>query len=229
MERLVYWRDIGQEDLPEIEHPSFAVTKVRRVLEFAPCTAGLDALLRSCNIWSVSNLQPDDRQRILRRIEDAEWLLMTQSPFSPLLDDRSGQYRHILSCEPKRYLETGRVSRRPESGPGKWRTQKIEKNWLRNSVAFAANRITSLGDEGRMWLSEGKDYANTTRVVTQRWVPLDEHDKYVALRSVSRRYEESRQISQIYVEADDNWQVSGKSWHWVPVLANEVYEYKKGL
>lgn len=100
---------------------------------------------------------------------------------------------------------------------------------MRNALAFTANRLTSSGDEGRLWLSEGKDYANTTRVVIQQWVPLDEHDKGVASSSVSHNYGKSREIPQIYVETDDNWQISGKSWHWVPVMASEVYEYKDGM
>ncbi len=33
---------------------------------------------------------------------------------------------------------------------------------------------------------------------------------------------------QYYVEAEDHWDISGASWHWRPVLANEIYEFKEG-
>ena len=56
---------------------------------------------------------------------------------------------------------------------------------LWTGVALAANFVTSRGDEGRFFASDGKDYANTRRVVSQRWVPLGENERSFARLAVS--------------------------------------------
>jgi len=99
-------------------------------------------------------------------------------------------------------------------------------NKLASSAAFVANFLTSRGDEGRVFLSSGKDFANTTRTVTQEWVPLDEDEQDFSPSSAIHRYGMERKVTQIYVEADDAWDVSGASWHWRPIIANEEYELK---
>lgn len=83
-----------------------------------------------------------------------------------------------------------------------------------------------MGDEGRVFGSDGKDYQNTTRTMIQTWQPLGENEQHLAASSLTRRYGEERRIEQTYREGPDAWQVSGKSWHWQPATANTVYEYK---
>lgn len=39
---------------------------------------------------------------------------------------------------------------------------------------MAINRLTSMGDEGRVFGSDGKDYMNTSRDKIQRWTALPE-------------------------------------------------------
>ncbi len=56
---------------------------------------------------------------------------------------------------------------------------------LWTGVALAANFVTSRGDEGRFFASDGKDHANTRRVLSQRWVPLGENERSFARLSVS--------------------------------------------
>ncbi|MCM8911333.1 hypothetical protein LJD21_04000 [Pseudomonas inefficax] len=112
------------------------------------------------------------------------------------------------------------------SGPGKWKITSIRVNKPASSAAFVANFLTSRGDEGRVFLSSGKDFANTTRTVTQEWVPLDEEEQYFSPSSAIHRYGMERKVTQVYVEADDAWDVSGTSWHWRPIIANEEYELK---
>ena len=51
---------------------------------------------------------------------------------------------------------------------------------LWTGVALAANFVTSRGDEGRFFASDGKDHANTRRVLSQRWVPLSENERSFA-------------------------------------------------
>jgi len=48
------------------------------------------------------------------------------------------------------------------------------------------------------------------------------------LASAVNQYGTEPKTQQHYVKADDHWDISGASWHWRPVLANEVYEFKKG-
>lgn len=99
---------------------------------------------------------------------------------------------------------------------------------LWTGVALAANFVTSRGDEGRFFASDGKDYANTRRVVSQRWMPLGENERSFARLSAIHRYGDVRRITQNYVQADDPWAITGESWHWRPVVPDEEYEYRRG-
>jgi type VI secretion system secreted protein VgrG len=112
------------------------------------------------------------------------------------------------------------------SGPGKWVTQEVDYDGMSNTLKMFMNRVGSMGDEGRVFGSDGKDYQNTTRTMIQVWQPLGENEQHLAASSLTRRYGEERRIEQTYLEGPDAWQVSGKSWHWQPATANTVYEYK---
>lgn len=117
-------------------------------------------------------------------------------------------------------------------GPGYWRTINDDYHALSNLVVMAVNRATSMGDEGRMFMSDGKDFMHTTRDKIQKWSPLtteiDEQNKLIIhMRSVIRRYGETRQIHQRYLESDDAWTQSGTSWQWIPGVSDEDYEFKK--
>lgn len=46
MDRLINWRDLRQEDLPDVEGPLFAVVKVKNILASRTSAAGVDDLLR---------------------------------------------------------------------------------------------------------------------------------------------------------------------------------------
>ena len=113
-----------------------------------------------------------------------------------------------------------------EDGPGKWVTQETDYHGIQNTGQMFLNRLFSLGDEGRLFGSEGKDYENTQRTLIQEWVPLSAEEEHLRARSVVRRYGEVRRIEQTFLEGLDSWQVSGKSWHWQPVTANTVYEFE---
>ncbi|AKA22526.1 hypothetical protein PCL1606_10710 [Pseudomonas chlororaphis] len=94
-------------------------------------------------------------------------------------------------------------------------------------MVIFANRLTSFGEEGRMFLGEGKDFMNTSRTLIQEWVPLAEDECLLSSQSSVHRYGELRHIKQRFIEGTDHWPVSGSSWHWQPVTADVVYEYKK--
>lgn len=113
-----------------------------------------------------------------------------------------------------------------EDGPGKWVTQETDYHGIQNTGQMFLNRLFSLGDEGRLFGSEGKDYENTQRTLIQEWVPLSAEEEHLRVRSVVRRYGEVRRIKQTFLEGPDSRQVSGKSWHWQPVTANTVYEFE---
>lgn len=64
------------------------------------------------------------------------------------------------------------------------------------------------------------------------WSKLDndidnENKEIISKRSVFRRYGEQREIPQRYLESDDVWAAEGKSWHWIPTISDECYEFKK--
>ncbi|WP_280283853.1 type VI secretion system tip protein VgrG, partial [Pseudomonas sp. BN415] len=111
-----------------------------------------------------------------------------------------------------------------QGGPGKWITQAIDYHGVRNTGQMFLNRLASLGDEGRLFGSEGKDYEHTKRTLRQKWVALAIDEEHLAAKSAKHRYGETREIEQTYLEGPDSWQVGGKSWHWQPVTANTVYE-----
>ena len=117
-------------------------------------------------------------------------------------------------------------------GPGYWKTVEDDYHGTKNLVIMAINRLTSMGDEGRVFGSDGKDYMNTSRDKIQRWTALPgdldgESRVFISKKSVIRRYGEQRSIYQKYLESDDAWAVSGKSWQWIPGVREEDYEFKK--
>ncbi|MDV5354222.1 hypothetical protein HF650_22875 [Kosakonia sp. SMBL-WEM22] len=119
-----------------------------------------------------------------------------------------------------------------EFGPGYWKTSETDFHGVKNAAVMLLNRATSMGDEGRVFGSDGKDYMNTSRDKIQLWTPLpadlaSDTREFIYNRSVIRRYGEKRTIYQKYLEGDDAWAVSGKSWHWIPGVRDEDYEFKK--
>ncbi|WP_274240490.1 MULTISPECIES: type VI secretion system Vgr family protein [Enterobacter] len=113
-------------------------------------------------------------------------------------------------------------------GPGHWVTVDHDYHGLKNTAIMAINRLTSMGDEGRVFGSEGKDYMNTKRDKIQEWLPLpsDATDE-IAQQSAVHRYGEQRKVTQTFLEGDDAWAVTGQSWHWQPTTADDVYEGSK--
>ena len=109
-------------------------------------------------------------------------------------------------------------------GAGKWVTQEVDYHGGRNVGQMFLNRLTSMGDTGRVFGSDGKDYERTKRTMIQAWQPLGEEEQHLAETSAIRQYGEQRRIEQTYLEGNDSWQVSGKSWYWQPPTADTVYE-----
>lgn len=213
MKRLIPRHEIENYDLAKIESPYFAGIKVREFFRVPYALQGLSELLAECNVSPVSCSGEKDQRRILDRLASGDWLFVMDQPFLPLSRECRVKYGHLMG-------------RRLYVGPGKWEKVSIDYDGVKNTAVLAANRLTSMGDEGRMFLSDGKDLANTTRVMIQRWIRLDSRDDQITHKSVEHRYGELRQIKQRYLEGTDNWQVGGKSWHWQPVTPDIAYEYR---
>ncbi|MFD2643846.1 hypothetical protein [Pseudomonas japonica] len=231
MRKLVHWMDLRHEDPDRIESPFFAEPRVEDLLMSRGRLDGLDELLRSCGVYSLYNFPPESKREVLAKIRKGDWLLITERPVKPLVS-YPDDYYPWLSMVLARNREEGSVGtgmvRTEQQGPGKWRTVNVKKHAGVNVAVIFSNRITSMGDEGRLFGSDGKDFANTVQTVTQQWVPLDAHDAYMKHSSVVRIYGVTRNIEQRYLEGDDHWQISGKSWQWTPAVANEVYEARGG-
>jgi len=222
MDKLVRRRQLRKEDMSKVEDPFFARGEVERALMGRRPLCGEAEFLRSCGITSGRELSEHDLKVALEEIRNGSWLFLTSNPFKPMrLDGHLG----TTQCFPV----SDKLKRQPdyEKGSGKWRTIDIDYDGLKNTFAILQNRLGSLGDEGRLFGSESKDYDNTFRVVTQQWVPLDSHDDHLASRSAIHRYGKLRGITQRYLEGEDKWQISGKSWHWQPVLPFETYEHRE--
>lgn len=115
-----------------------------------------------------------------------------------------------------------------DEGPGHWVTVDHDYHGLKNTAIMAINRLTSMGDEGRVFGSDGKDYMNTKRDKIQEWQPLpsDATDE-IEQQSAVHRYGDQRKVTQTFREGDDGWAVTGQSWHWQPTTADDVYEGSK--
>jgi hypothetical protein len=213
MKRLIPRDEIEKYDLTKIESPFFAGIKVREFFRAPYALPGLGALLNECAISPVCCTSEKDQRRVLEKLAAGHWLFVMDHPFLPLSRECRVKYGHLMG-------------RRLYVGPGKWETVSIDYDGVKNTAILVANRLVSAADQGRVFLSEGKDLANTTRVMTQRWIRLDSRDDQLTHRSVERRYGELRHIKQCYLEGDDNWQAGGKSWHWQPVTPDVAYEYK---
>lgn len=225
MDRICEWRDVWKEDLERVEDPFFACSVVQRALLENTTLRGLCDFRKACDFPLGRPLLQDDIWRALKLVEDGRWLLIREQPFSPIDVSR---YPRLRWAESKLDLLLSE-SKYPEvDGPGKWKTFSIDTDLLWSGVALAANFLTSRGDEGRLFSSEGKDYANTRRLVSQRWVPLGEKERSFARLSAIHRYGDVRRITQNYVQADDAWAITGESWHWRPVVPDEEYEYRRG-
>ena len=226
MERICHWRDVRKEDLCNVEDPFFALSIVEKSTQGDRALPGIRELMKACHLPQG---RCPSRQGILRvcyLIERAEWLLLRDRVVSPI---DITQYHALSWFRPRLDGLMGDEFSGPVEGVGKWKTFSIDVDLLRSGVAFAANFITSRGDEGRLFASEGKDYGNTRRVVSQRWVPLEHRERNFANLSAVHRYGEIREIAQNYVEADDHWAISGTSWHWRPVVSDEEYEFGEGV
>ena len=114
-----------------------------------------------------------------------------------------------------------------EEGPGHWVTVDHDYHGLKNTAIIAINRLTSMGDTGRVIFSDGKDFMHTKRDKIQEWKPLpeDAHEDVVN-NSAIHRYGEQRRITQTFLEGDDSWAVTGSSWYWMPTTADDVNENK---
>jgi type VI secretion system secreted protein VgrG len=76
--------------------------------------------------------------------------------------DRQGQTRNVHSLLPGG-LKIEFPDKTPASGPGHWVTVDHDYHGLKNTALMVLNRLTSMGEEGRVFGSEGKDYENTKR------------------------------------------------------------------
>lgn len=213
MKRLFPRAEIERYDLTKVESPYFAVIKIREHFRAPYALPGLSELLSECKVSPGCCSAEKDQRRVLGKLAAGDWLFLMEYPFLPLSRECGVKYGHLMG-------------RRLYVGPGKWEKVSVDYDGVKNTAILAANRLSSIGDEGRMFLSDGKDLANTTRVMTQRWVRLDSRDDQLTHRSVDRKYGELRNIKQRYLEGSDNWQVGGQSWHWQPVTPDIAYEYK---
>lgn len=229
MKQVIPRRDANRYDAQMIEAPYFAKIEVERALNNPLGIRGLVDLLSAHHIPVSDCRLEHHKRRIVESIERGDWLVVSDKPFVPLSvkDLKVG-----AELSPKRLAVDMQTSLARKialaKGPGKWVKRDIQYDRAANAVALVANRIASLGDEGRVAGSDGKDYANTTRTMIQEWTPLMVGESHLAERSIQRSYGELRRIKQRYFEGSDNWQVTGSSWHWQPVTADVEFELKGG-
>jgi type VI secretion system secreted protein VgrG len=140
--------------------------------------------------------------------------------------DRQGQTRNVHSLLPGG-LKIEFPDKTSVSGPGHWVTVDHDYHGLKNTALMVLNRLTSMGEEGRVFGSEGKDYENTKRDKIQEWKPLpDDSEDSLKSESAIHVYGIKRTITQAFLEGEDAWAKGGRSWYWQPAAGDDVYEKK---
>lgn len=231
MEQLIPRDNLKNYDLSRVrvENSIYATSTVEAHLSYMSGLMGLSDLMRECKIRSSSCVPWDQRKKLIEKVKRGEWLLISDIPSNLRNKGAFGEYDDIAG---RRCIASGFFTERPSLeetvGPGKWTFFSIDYDGVKNTAVIFANRLGSLGDEGRLFGSDGKDFSSTTRVFIQQWVPLNDYEGHHADDSVRHRYGELRHTKQRYLEGEDKWQISGKSWHWQPVTPDVDYEYKEG-
>lgn len=217
MQKLISRRKLQSLDPSTIElvSPFFATSIVESHLSYTSGLSGLPELLHECGVRLSSCVAWNERNGILEKIKKGEWLLISE------------RVDALNDVKARRCIPVGFSSDSEEVvGPGKWAFFSIDYDGVKNTAIIAANRLGSMGDQGRIFGSDGKDLANTTRTLIQQWVPLNDFEEHRIADSAIRRYGELRHTPQRFLEGEDKWQVGGKSWHWQPVTPDEAYETK---
>ncbi len=98
-ERLIRRQDREQLGIgfERIESPFFAKSHVRRSLLCQESLTGLDALKSAfgCHGHTRHDLAESQVRRMLEAVEEGDWLLVLDEPFSPLSRDVSGRWSYI--------------------------------------------------------------------------------------------------------------------------------------
>ncbi|MBC3474729.1 MAG: hypothetical protein ACOKSU_01540 [Pseudomonas sp.] len=218
------------------ETPFFAVYRVSESLLRPDDLPGLHELIQECGFSPHECLFEYAKNITLKKVGDGDWLLACSEPISPFKPKRA-EFWPLHSSHGQDYLESVTDSARAEvfsagsnptetSGPGKWLLKVIDNDALWNILAIASNRTGTIANEGSMFFSDGKDWANTSRTLTHEWTRLADDEQHFESGSAVYRYGTLKKTVQKYVESDDNWAVKGLSWYWVPVTPNIIFERK---
>lgn len=230
MQQLIPRERLKNHDASEIKcvSPIFATSIVERHLSSTSSLLGLPELVSECKVRLSSCVPWDKRKGILEKIKRGDWLLISLTAPKASGQECVGGGNDTAGgrCLPSHFFLGKPDTDETEVGPGKWAFFSIDYDGVKNTVVITANRLGSMGDQGRVFGSDGKDFANTTRTLVQQWVPLNGYEEHRIADSARRRYGELRHTHQRFLEGEDKWQVGGKSWHWQPVTPDEAYETK---
>lgn len=219
-----------RHSLTKVEDPFFARSTVRFFLYNPYSLPGLNDLIKECSseLGQYQQLQED---RIIEKIEKRQWYLLTERSLCPLagrsfLTHRAGERSVATQADIQAKYED--LTSVVKFGPGKWQKSHIDYHGAVNSFFLLSNRSRSMSNEGQVIFSDPGDLANTIRTFTQEWVRLEADELSFKLDSAEHWYGALRNQKKTFLHADDHWDVSGKSWHWGPVIPDIVYEYRGG-
>lgn len=161
-------------------------------------------------------------------------MLACSEPFSPFKPD-SDVFWSLHTSHARTHVEEVANTVQPQvfspeperaksKGPGKWVLKDIDHDALWNVLTIAANRSGTIANEGSVILSDGKDWANTSRTLIHEWQKLGKDEKHFEFGSAIHRYGDLKRTVQKYVESDDHWALKGQSWHWVPATPDVIFE-----
>ena len=115
-------------------------------------------------------------------------------------------------------------------GSGKWVITETDQVNAKSALALVANRLSTMGDEGRAFGSSTADYENTVRYVEQEWQPFSAQDVYDLAQSnpdfVSAVYDygTSRIFTQSFLPLGEGFIDPNITHAWRPFVPTQEYE-----
>ncbi|QXI38078.1 hypothetical protein [Pseudomonas xantholysinigenes] len=237
MKRLIPRKEARKYRPGSFEKPFFAVSEVAGALFRPYDLPGLIELIHECGSSIQNCLREYPKNAILKKVSDADWLLVCSRPFSPFTPSGVEFWSEQPSLGKDRFVggvreepsEIGKSASQKivDAGAGKWVLKEIDHDAFRNTLAIIANRSGTIANEGSVIFSEGKDWANTSRTLIHEWVRLSADEMHFESRSAIHRYGDLKKTAQKYVGSDDHWAITGQSWHWVPATPNVIFELRE--
>lgn len=97
----------GELSLTKVEAPFYALVLVKQALANPQSLPGLSDLISICGSTPDECMYGAGNQRILYAVSRGDWLLVMDTPISPLSNDALGLYSHITGKKQRSSFNPG--------------------------------------------------------------------------------------------------------------------------